>query len=127
MKPDPETHTMPSGTVLTQHPEGFARSWRRITVEHLHAGQSAAYKDSVYESLITFEGGSASTVPGFDTGFGTRPDERRVKEVVKILVHIFIEGAARNWSDPYLKSLTKEAEGEGWTQWRVVIVQPYLD
>jgi hypothetical protein len=48
------------------------RPWRRVTVEHASSYQ-AAYADSRYEYVVTFEGETPSSKPGWALPFATHP------------------------------------------------------
>lgn len=68
----------PVGTVDTTGSRVLVRSdatraWQRVDIDHVRAGQSRAYADSVYEYLVTFTGGSPSTIRGWHLPFGFYP------------------------------------------------------
>lgn len=47
--------------------------WSSVFIEHVRAGQPRPYADSVYEYLVTFAGGSPSTIRGWHLPFATMP------------------------------------------------------
>lgn len=116
----------PDGTNnLIKHPDDIApnSSWKRITVEHIRSGQPRPYADSVYEAIITIEGGIPSSQKGYDLRW--RGQESTIKEIAKMFV--------RNFADtptPFQTGLTEIEmieETDFCRRWRVVIVEPYTD
>lgn len=122
-------------------------------MRNLQAGQPRPYADSIYEYLVTFEGGSRSTREGWDLPFGTNrmPDPeppsgqvfsippheeivaRRahaIKEHIKDLTHHWDYEAGEKPTRP-MGTVLKEFEiVEGkptHTTYRVLIVEPYYD
>lgn len=120
-----ETTKAPAGNSLVKHPESITcPSWKRITVAVIQAGQVKRYGDSIYEADICFEGGTRSTLKGFDLPFGTSLTEERVKEVAKIFVHPFSDDP-ESWTK--LESIKCIEKGGTYSIWRVKIVSLYTD
>jgi hypothetical protein len=113
------------GTLLKRPKEYDNQSWTRISVETIRSGQPRPYADSVYEYLVTFEGGSRSIQEGWDLPFGTRISEERARPIIKSLTRGWVENP--RWSDNRLESLEIIEGDNTHTTFKVVIREPYLD
>jgi len=138
---------------LIEHPEGIARRpWRQVTIEHVRSGQPRAYADSIYEFLVTFEGGTPSTVEGYDNSFATLPvpkpygegvtviagptqEEReqqhwaRIRSIMRVLVRDWRADSRREASigESWLETLEVADQGQFFTTYRLVVIVPYMD
>jgi hypothetical protein len=155
-----QLETMPKRVgdgVLRRRPEEIETqsSWQRITIETVQAGQPRAYADTVYEYLVTFEGGTPSTRPGWDLPFAIMPpfkdpedrpgvtvvggpsrEERKqswehlIRDRMRAVAHGWAfkkDDPERPWHAPYLDLLEPEEVEPTHTTWRLRIVQPFTD
>lgn len=118
----------PAGSILVKHPENISktRPYRKITVVHLHSGQPRAYADSYYEAEICIEGGSPSTVSGYDLPFGTGIGEEQVKNIARVLVRPF-DDTPKHWASARLESIQCVKKEPTYAIWRVKVVEPFTD
>lgn len=87
-----------------------------IRIDHLHAGQTRPYADSVYEARITIT--DADGVP-------VLWNKDVIKQKIAPIIRKFSDKpeAERGWHETYLSELVSQGDGI----WRVKIIAPYLD
>lgn len=147
----PEIMQTPANNYLVKHPDRMPVTWRRVTIETVRSGQSRAYADSIYEYLVTFEGGTKSAKEGWDLPFAIMPfpepydpgttvisgptqEEReeqhweKIRRIMKVLVHDWSsEKDSRGMGDTYLDTLGVYDNGPAHTTYRIVVITPYMD
>jgi hypothetical protein len=122
------------GGILVAHPENLPRrAWRQITMVHLAGGQRRPYADSVSTWEVTVEGGTPSTVDGFDLPWATRYREDSAMALAQTIDGWTYDGRTPElrkeipWHAPRLTEFELVEQGDYWYTFRFSVTQPYLD
>lgn len=120
-----DTHAAPAGNLLRKRDESMGdSSWTRVTVEVIHAGQPRPYADYYYEYLLTFEGGCNSTISGYDSPFGWKKTETKVRDVARAMCRPF-KDEPENWASTICQLVTMVKETEFYQTWKIVLTEAY--